>query len=75
MSFLVDTLDASPDSEHMEILVAALSKKGAAYWNDWCAAHPSVRPNLAGIEFAVANTIRGVPLESICLAMIFLARS
>ena len=51
--------DASPDSEHMEILVAALSKKGAAYWNDWCAAHPSVQPNLAGIEFAVANTIRG----------------
>src|SRR5262245_40005310 len=51
--------DAAPDQEHMEALIAALSKKGAAYWNDWRAAHPSVQPNLARIEFAVASTARG----------------
>jgi uncharacterized protein YjbI with pentapeptide repeats len=43
----------------MDVLVAALSEKGAAYWNDWRTAHPSVQPNLARIEFAVANTPRG----------------
>lgn len=51
--------DAAPESEHMEVLVAALSKKGAVCRNDWCTAHPSVHPNLARIEFAVADTPRG----------------
>jgi uncharacterized protein YjbI with pentapeptide repeats len=52
--------DETPDSEHMEVLVTALSKKGRGYWNEWRAAHPSVQPNLARIEFAVGQTpIRG----------------
>src|SRR5215204_6321185 len=48
--------DETPDSEHMEVLVAALSEKGQTYWNEWRAAHPSVQPNLARIEFAVGHT-------------------
>lgn len=48
--------DETPDSEHMELLVAALSEKGPAYWNEWRAAHPSVQPNLARVEFAVGHT-------------------
>lgn len=51
--------DAEPDGEHLELLTAALAGKGAKYWNDWRAAHPSVQPNLARIEFAVGDTPRG----------------
>jgi uncharacterized protein YjbI with pentapeptide repeats len=51
--------DASPDPEHMEVLIAALSEKGRGYWNDWRAAHPSIQPNLARIEFAVGKDERG----------------
>ena len=55
--------DASPDSEQRgtEILVAALSKKGAAYWNDWRAA-PPLRDSRTWPESMfepVAKTIRG----------------
>ena len=48
--------DETPDSEHMEVLVAALSERGRAYWNEWRATHPSVQPNLARIEFAIGHT-------------------
>ena len=61
--------DASPDSEHMEILVAALSKKGAAYWNDWRAAHPSGTAEPGRNRVCCGGTPFEVPLESICLAM------
>ena len=54
--------DASPDPEHMEVLVAALSAKGVGYWNDWRAAHPSIQPNLARIEFAVGTRRRAGPV-------------
>lgn len=62
----------APDSKHMEVLVTALSGKDAAYWNDRRTAHPLVQPNLAWIEFAVANNPREAPLESTCPAVTFL---
>ena len=54
--------DEEADKEHMEVLLAALSEKGAAYWNDWRAAHPSVQPNLARIEFLVGLQPAGDPV-------------
>jgi hypothetical protein len=51
--------DHAPDEEHVQVLITALSEKGAAYWNSWRNAHPSVQPNLARIEFAVGRTGRG----------------
>jgi uncharacterized protein YjbI with pentapeptide repeats len=59
--------EGEPDPEHMEVMFAALSGKGHAHWNEWRAAHPSIQPNLARVEFAIAATsmgqVRGVNLS------------
>jgi hypothetical protein len=56
--------DASPDSEHMEILVAALSEKGAAYWKERRGSDASL-PSLFGPNFPPSDRRRLVDsLES-----------
>jgi len=55
-----------PNQEHIEIL-----KKGAKRWNDWRKAHPSVKPQLSGINFApqvVGDRIHGMSLKGFNLA-------
>src|SRR5262249_45182068 len=42
-----------PDPAHVEVLVEALSGKGAAHFNAWRAEKPDLRPNLATLEFQV----------------------
>lgn len=48
-----------PNQEHIEILQRALTDKGPDFWNEWRRAHPSIQPNLAGLEFPVLVTESG----------------
>ncbi len=57
-------IDFYGNPEHLDIIMSACEKQDVSLWNEWRQAHPSVQPDLKGVDIS-RDTVDGFKLESL----------